>query len=118
MSKVVFHGTSERQWRRRAIGNQSLYLATSLQDAANYAYEAAAQDENAGFAPRPLVLSIDIRDLKGLEFEPDWGAYGVTEATTWKQTMDSVGSFVVSGAVEKYKSKFHKLPKHLWATTG
>lgn len=92
-----------------------MYLVKNLEEAAQYAYHTGEQDELDGVTPKPIVLAIPISDLRGLAFEPDWGWSGATERTTWKQSLEEVGSFSVSGDVQAYKKLFVRVPKREWA---
>lgn len=113
-SQVVFHGTTERAWKRLSDGEEILYLTSDLKDAANYAYHTGEQDELDGVLPQPIVMAIPISGLKGLTFWPDWGWSEATERTTWKQSLKAVGSFSVSGDVEAYKKLFARVPRREW----
>lgn len=112
--EVAFHGTTERAWRKRVDGEETLYLVNDLEEAAQYAYHTGEQDELDGIVPRPIILAIPISKLEGLTFGPDWGWSGATGRTTWKQSFEEVGSFSVTGDVEAYKKLFTRVPKREW----
>lgn len=112
--QMVFHGTSERSWKKPGKGDDILYLVGDPGEAASYAYEEAARDEEDGYAPKPIVLAIRIDALRGLQFGPDWGWSEATEESTWKDSMKAVGSFTVQGKVENYKGLFVRIPKREW----
>lgn len=112
--QIVFHGTSKRKWKQRRRGEQTLYLVNDLKEAASYAFEEAACDEGEGLSPHPIVLAIAIGELDGLEFGPDWGWSEATEESTWRDSLDAVGSFTVRGDVERYKTLFVRVPKKSW----
>ena len=87
-----------------------LYLASTPENALDYAYQAAANDEENGHTPQPIVLSVRLEDLKGLRRLPDDAAIRsgeLPESAGWKDTLRAVGSMAVLGPVEKYKRLFH-----------
>jgi hypothetical protein len=106
---LLFHGTSRRWWRQRQEPGV-LYLASTLENALDYAFHTAASDEADGHAPQPIVLSVRLEDLKGLRRLPDDAAIRagkLPESAGWKDTLRDVGSMAVLGPIEKYKRFFH-----------
>ena len=105
---VLYHGTSALSWRNE-MPSGVLYVANSQEEAASYAYEAAACDEEEGFEPQPVVVVFSgnviarLFDEGLIRFEPDWGGYGVTPKNTWLDTLDSFGSFCLAGDTEAVK---------------
>lgn len=62
-----------------------------------------------GVKPEPIICSIDFKalcNIKGIEFQPDWGAYGVNDDTTWQETLEKYGSFSIFGDIDKIKPLF------------
>ena len=107
-NEMIYHGTSLNSWNRTEDNETSLYLSNNEKDAENYAYETAASDEINELKPEPIVCSITMNQLKNLDliFEPDWGAYGVTDDSTWEDTYKSSGCFSVFGNIDSIKTHF------------
>jgi hypothetical protein len=109
---LLFHGTSKRQWSRRLSGEQTLYLVNSAKEAWSYAYHAAEEDELEGRTPEPIVLAIQLGDLRGLTRLPDDAAIRSGElpaSASWRDTLRAVGSFAVFGRIERYKRFFARV---------
>lgn len=105
---TLYHGTSELAWSGTEESERKLYLTKNLEDAESYAYDRAANDELDGKPATPVVLSIPLSALSGYELEPDWGFDDQlpTEAKTYQESLNEVGSIRVSGDIEALKSKF------------
>lgn len=107
---LLFHGTSRRAWRKRYPKPGVLYMVRDPQEALSYAFQTAEYDETEGHAPEPIVLSVQLDDLKGLRRLPDDAAIRsgeLPESATWKDTLRAVGSIAVFGPIDKYKRFFH-----------
>lgn len=117
---IVYHGTSKRawsglgRWKRRKSDPNLLYLVNDLGDAGVYAYDTAAVDEEDGHHPEPIVMAIEFDALKGVELLPDYGWVDATEETTWRESLNAVGSFAISGDIESLKKRFVRVPKRTW----
>lgn len=117
---ILYHGTTERawkglgRWKRKKSAPQVLYVVSDLGEAGLYAYETAEVDALDRFDAKPIVMAIDIGQLEGLQFQPDWGWSEVTEESTWKDSLEAVGSFSVVGDVEAYKKLFRRISKREW----
>jgi hypothetical protein len=108
MPRVVYHGTSRRAWATDGDAGpegSTLYLTRNLRDASSYAFEAAGHDELDGHPPEPVVMAVKLADLEGLLFEPDWHG-DASEDETWVDSLRAVGSFAVTGPIERYKDRF------------
>ncbi len=106
---LLFHGTSRRSWRKRHVKPGILYLASQPENALQYAYDTAAYDEEEGYVPEPIVLSVQLDALKGLRRLPDDAAIRsgeLPESATWKDTRRVVGSMAVLGSIDKYTGFF------------
>lgn len=110
----LYHGTTWEQWWKPQRGRTTIYLTDDPVEAAKYAYEQGERDELEGLSPKPLVLRVKLEDLEGLELGPDWGWSEATEATTWKESLEAVGSMSVTGRIEPLKKYFKRVPKKLW----
>lgn len=100
-SIVLYHGTTEKAWRKRHNGRSTLYLCDSIAEAQKYADEASEND-----LTKPIVLRISLVDI-GDDFDklPDDGWLAAKDAD-WKRSLKEVGSFAVSGDIEKMKRRF------------
>lgn len=116
---TVYHGTILRKWESPAGGTDGgiLFLTKSRDEAESYADQAYEQgcitelnDDgefpyDAGAAP--VIISFDFTQLlktPGLEFDHDWGWADAPEGATWQQSLEAVGSFVMTGFTEAHKS--------------
>lgn len=113
--EILYHGTSMKQWNTEHGEESSLYLTNDEHDAENYSYETCASedeiDEETGEVvvhSEPILCTIPMDNLKKLdiEFEPDWGAFGVTDETTWEDTYKSCGCFSILGDIDSIKKHF------------
>jgi hypothetical protein len=119
---LLFHGTTKRLWREKYKGPSTLYMASTVDNALQYAWEASESEEANGHRrPQPIVLAVNVGDLKGLERLPDDAVIRSRQlpaTATWRDSMRAVGSMAVYGLIDKYK-KFFKVvlvPKTVWPT--
>jgi len=104
-NKLAYHGTTRRRWAERQPSPSTLYLATTVDEAATYAYEAAAAEQEDGHPPRPMVYEVTLSDLAGMELGPDWGWLDATDATPWWESANEVSGFTAHGDVEALKAR-------------
>jgi len=115
----IYHGTSKYNWENKYADNSTLFLTSNQEDAANYAYEAAADNEYSKLRPLPIIVSIDIENLldKDLEFDPDDSCVrsvsdgGPKEplnvkSLSWEDSIRYCGSFSIFGNIEALKPLF------------
>jgi hypothetical protein len=122
-----YHGTTAKSWRANKKSIRDLYLITSIEDARRYACDAGESEwdddihSEGGLVPELIVVTFSIEDIEALaatgkvELQPDWGwvrgveqeaeRTGLPASTpTWKESMEAVGSLVVSGFSAKHKA--------------
>ena len=107
----VYHGTNLRLWNDDLPRTEPLCLTIDKKDAENYAeesYISAHDHEDPLFFDAeiaPIIVRFKFSDLMSLdlEFHPDFGWDGVTDVTTWKQSLDAIGSFCVTGVTPANK---------------
>jgi hypothetical protein len=106
--RIAYHGTTRRRWAQRLPSPSTLYFATTITEAARYAYEGAAAEEADGHPPRPMVYEVTICDLAGMELGPDWGWSEATETTPWWESANEACGFTARGDVEALKARMRQ----------
>jgi hypothetical protein len=113
---ICYHGTSKRLWSQEYGNLSTLYFTINKEDAENYAYEAGVSDQMNGFRPEPILISVQLSDLKKMKMklESDDGWKEQPLDTTYQQSIDGVGSFTATGNIDKHKHNWDKeiLPVH------
>lgn len=125
ISNITFyHGTSSHAWNDSHDCGE-LYLTASLDDAMNYACEAAIIDEEAGRTIAPIIILIQpmamSEMLDHVIIEPDWGwATGLeyeakhsnTEFTppTWEESLSVCHGICLDKFTSTDKSRLIVLP--------
>lgn len=112
----LYHGTSKHAWNN--TGN-ILYITSSLQDATNYASEAAMIDEEEGRPVEPIIILIPTEMPEHIILEPDWGwvdglehdANGAAFKTpSWEDSLEKCHGICLNGFTESDKENLNILP--------
>lgn len=133
--QTFYHGTTRKMWEAAAdVESGGLFVPTNLEDALNYADEAAIREacdnEESGLndiRPDAVIVSLPGEELvklldatgkrPSLEIEPDWGWVDGQEGLArhegrqfempgWKESIAACGGLLLSGFIDADKRGF------------